>query len=256
MTKSVATTKFLSVLNVLLVTAIATPSNAQTAATPQTSQVTVVQVKPDMDREWREYLTKDINPALTKGGVKLRHVFATASLGEQGVYVMVTPLSSLAEFDNPSPVVTALGPEGSAALGVKRTRMVLSSRTYMITARPELGVTPAAGYQAKLAVSARSIVAPSHIQDFMKHTKELSAVMAKTNAKGVLVSQDGLGGNPNEFTTLVLFDSFADIGKFPAAFAKAAAEATLGAAPAGTILNTEWRVYRYATALSILPATR
>jgi len=68
------------------------------------------------------------------------------------------------------------------------------------------------------------------------------------------VSQIGLGGNPNEFITLVLFDSFDDIGKFPAAFAKAAAEAQLTPEPAGTVANTEWRVYRYAPALSIIPA--
>jgi len=87
----------------------------------------------------------------------------------------------------------------------------------------------------------------------VKYTKELSAVIAKTNAKGVSVSQIGLGGNPNEFITLVLFDSFADISNFQAAYAKAATEAKLTPAPAGTIVNNEWRVYRYAPELSIIP---
>jgi hypothetical protein len=55
----------------------------------------------------------------------------------------------------------------------------------------------------------------------VQYTKELSAVIAKTNAKGALVGQIGLGGNPNAFITLVPFDSFDDIGKFPEAMAKA-----------------------------------
>ena len=89
--------------------------------------------------------------------------------------------------------------------------------------------------------------------DFVKYTKELSAVIAKANAKGVLVSQVGLGGNPNEFITLVLFDSFADIDNFREAFARATADAKLTPAPAGTIVNTEWRVYRLVPELSIIP---
>jgi hypothetical protein len=89
--------------------------------------------------------------------------------------------------------------------------------------------------------------------DFVRYSKELSAIIAKTNAKGVSVSQIGLGGNPSEFITLVLFDSFADIGNFQTAYAKAAAEAKLTPAPAGTIVNNEWRVYRYVRELSIIP---
>ena len=67
------------------------------------------------------------------------------------------------------------------------------------------------------------------------------------------MSQIGLGGNPSEFITLVLFDSFADIDSFWAAFTRASADAKLIAAPAGTIVNTEWRVYRYVRELSIIP---
>ena len=122
--------------------------------------------------------------------------------------------------------------------------------------QPELipGFAPALDYQRKLAVSARSIVAQGHNADFVKNAKEVSAVVAKTNAKGVLVSRIGLGGNPDEFITLVLFDSFDDIGKFSAAFAKASAEAKLAPLPAGTVAHSEWRVYRYLPALSITPA--
>ena len=113
---------------------------------------------------------------------------------------------------------------------------------------------PPAGYQAKLGVSVRSIVADGHMADFIRQAKLVNAVIGKTNAKGVVVTQFGLGGNPNEFITFVLFDSFAEIGRFPAAFAQAAADAKLMAGTPGTVSNSEWRVFRYRADLSIVPA--
>jgi hypothetical protein len=257
MASHITATRLFPGLSVLLLSmAFTTAGLAQTPAptTPPTpSQLTIVKVKPDMGAAWQEYLKNDANPAVVKSGVTRRQVWTTATFGEGGEYVIVTPITDLSQFDDPTPLFKALGQEGQAALMAKRQRLILDSRSMMITPRPDLSVAAAAGYQAKLGVSSRTIVAQGHMADFLKSTKELSAVIAKTNAKGVSVSQIGLGGNPNEFITLVLFDSFADIGNFQAAYAKAAAEAKLTPSPAGTIVNNEWRVYRYVPELSIIP---
>jgi hypothetical protein len=257
MTTRITATRLFPGLSVLLwATAFATAGMAQTPAPappPQTSQLTIVHVKPDMGAAWQEYLKNDANPAVVKSGVTRRQVWTTATLGEGGEYLIVTPVPDLSQLDEPTPLFKAIGQEGQAALMAKRQRLIIDSRSMLITARPELGVAAAPDYQAKLGVSSRTIVAQGHTADFLKNTKELSAVIAKTNAKGVYVNQVGIGGNPNEFITLVLFDSFADINNFPAAYAKAAAEAKLTPAPAGTVVNTEWRAYRYARELSIIP---
>jgi hypothetical protein len=233
--------------------AFATSSFAQTPTPtppPQAFQVTIVQVKPEMEREWREYLQNDANPAQVKAGVKRRDTFTTATFGEAGEYVLVQPIESLAQFDD-NAVGKALGPDGYQALLAKRARLINGSRSFVLTARPELGFAPAPGYQTKLMVSSTSTVVPGHVAEFLKNGKEFAAVMAKTNAKGMLVGQVGLGGNPNEFVTIALFDSFTDLANFPAAYAKAAADAKLGPAPAGVVANTEWRVYRFVPELSI-----
>jgi len=255
MTRHIMGSTVIPALSVLLVaTAFATAGLAQAPAPPpQTSQLTIVHVKPDMGAAWQEYLKNDANPALVKSGVTRRQVWTTAAFGEAGEYAIVTPVADLSQFDDPTPLFKAIGPEGQAALMAKRQRLITDSRSMLITARPDLGVAPAPDYQAKLGVSSRSIVAQGHMPDFVKYSKDLSAVIVKTNAKGVAVNQIGLGGNPNEFITLVLFDSFADIGNFQAAFAKAAAEAKLVPAPAGAIVSTEWRAYRYVPGLSIIP---
>jgi hypothetical protein len=218
--------------------------------------VAIVQVKPEMGSEWQDYLKNHANPALQKGGVKERGVWTTATFGEGGEYVLVTPIESLSQLDNPGPAIKALGQEGATALLTKRQRLITSSRTFTVTARPDLGVAPKAGYAFKLGVGATVNVTPGRIAEYEKSLKDLSATLAKTNAKGFLVSKVGLGGDPNSYITLALFDNWADLEKFPAAFTKAAADAKLTPAPAGVVAHSEWRVYRYVPELSIIPAAQ
>ena len=239
-------------LGTMLAVLSSPPLFAQSAP-PAQSQVTIVNVKPDMSRLWREYLTNDANPALKKAGVTQRQVWTTATFGQATDYIVVTPIQSLTEFDDPTPLAKTLGPDGMTALLAKRQRLINGSNSFLITARPELGWAAAAGYQAKLGVSSRNTVTPGRVADFVKFAKDQAAVLMKTNAKGVYVSQIGLGGNPNEFITLVLFDSFADIAKFAEAYGKAATEAKLQPMVPGTVANNEWRVYRYVPELSIIP---
>jgi len=134
--------------------------------------------------------------------------------------------------------------------------VITGSRTFMITARPDLGVAPKAGYAFKLGVVATVNVTPGRIADYEKSLNDLSAMLAKTNAKGVLVSKVGLGGDPNSYITLALFDNWADVDKFPAAFAKASADAKLAPPAAGIVAHAEWRVYRFVPELSVIPAAQ
>lgn len=238
---------------VALLFALTSFAYAQNPPAQQSYQVTTVQVKPEMEREYGDYLKNEAIPALQKGGVKQRAVWRTATFGEGGEYVFLTPIESLAEFDNPNPVVKALGQEGAAALWAKRQRLVSSSRSVQITARPDLGVAPKADYAYKLGVGVITNVTPGRTDEYEKYVKDLSATLAKTNAKGVLVGKAGLGGDPNSYRLMVLFDNWADLEKFQAARAKAAAETKLTPAAAGVVAHSEWRVYRYVPELSITP---
>ncbi len=239
---------------VALLFALTSFAYAQNPPARQSYQVTTIQVKPGMGGEYQDYLKNDANPALQKGGVKQRAVWTTATFGEGGEYVILTPIESLAQFDNPSPVVKALGQEGAAALLAKRARLISSSRDVLITARPDLGVAPKADYAYKLGFGANVNVTPGRTAEYEKYVKDLSATVAKTNAKGVLVGKAGLGGDPNSYRLMVLFDNWADLEKFQAAYAKASAETKLTPAAAGAVAHSEWRVYRYVPELSIAPA--
>ncbi len=238
---------------VALLFALTSFAYAQNPPARQSYEVTITQVKPGMGGEFGDYLKNDANPALQKGGVKQRTVWTTATFGEGGEYVFLTPIESLAQFDNPGPAVKALGQEGAAALLAKRARLISSSRIVQVTARPDLGLAPKADYAYKLGVGSNVSVTPGRTAEYEKYVKDLSATLAKTNAKGVLVGKAGLGGDPNSYRLMVLFDNWADLEKFQAAYAKASAETKLTPAATGVVAHAEWRVYRYVPELSITP---
>ena len=239
---------------VALLFALTSFAYAQNPPAQQSYEVNITQVKPGMGSEYVDMQKNEMVPALQKGGVKQRAVWTTATFGEAGEYVSLRPIESMAQFDNPHPIVKALGQEGAAALVAKRARLISSSSTVQVTARPDLGFAPKAGYVPKLGAVAIVNVTPGRTAEYEKFVKDLSATLAKTNAKGLMVGKAGLGGDPNSYRLMVLFDNWDDLGKFRAASAKAAAETKLTPAATGVMAHEEWRVYRYVPELSITPA--
>jgi hypothetical protein len=172
-------------------------------------------------------------------------------MGLGGEVYFVRPITGVASYDAPP---SGVSEAETAAVVAKRQSMILDMRTYLITPRPELSVAPKPGYQAKVAVLSTQSVMPGHVSAYTSNLKSLTAVIAKTNAKGALVSQTGLGGDPNEFNIVVFFDSFADLDRFPAEFGKAATAAKLPPEAADIVARTNYRVIRYQPELSIVPA--
>jgi hypothetical protein len=234
-----------------LLIAAAGPSSAlaQPPAAPQAIEITLIHVKPGQELAFRDWVKNEANPLRIKGGVKDRQTWMT-TMGLGGEVYFVRPITGVASYDAPPSGVTQAE---TAAVVAKRQSMILDLRTYLITPRPELSIAPKPNYQSKLAVLSTQSVSPGHVSAYTSNLKALTAVIAKTNAKGVLVSQTGLGGDPNEFNIVVLFDSFADLDRFPAEFGKAATAAKLPPEAAGVVTRTNYRVIRYQPELSIVP---
>ena len=232
----------------VVATVAASAALAQQPAAPQTMEVVLVHVKPGQEQAYQDWQKSTANPVRIKGGVKDREAWST-TLGPGGEFYFVSPIAGLSSYDTPPS-----NQAEAAAVFEKSRSMVSDARTYLITARPELSVAPKPGYQAKVAILSTHSVSPGRVEAYMTNQKARNAVIAKTNAKGVLVSQSGLGGDPNEFNVLVMFDSFADLGNFSAEFAKASTAAKLPPEAAGIVGRTNRRVIRYRPDLSIVPA--
>ena len=98
-------------------------------------------------------------------------------------------------------------------------------------------------------------VTPGRTEEFEKGMKGVMAVIAKTNVKGVLSGRVSLGGNMNQYTALVLHDSFADMEKNSAEMNKAMAAANL-APVTGIVVHMKNEVIRLIPELSIQAAAQ
>src|SRR3712207_3769934 len=105
------------------------PSPTPAAPARQRLGVTVVQVKPEMVRDFENLIKNEYNPALAKAGVKWNDVWRTAQFGDAFEFTFVSPIDNFAQFDGPGPLEKALGKEGAGAWYAKASRMVNGVRS-------------------------------------------------------------------------------------------------------------------------------
>jgi hypothetical protein len=226
------------------------------AATPQLLAVNVVHVKPDMALEWEEFQKKETIPTLQKAGIRQRDAWRTV-FGENYEVAFVTPMANLAVRDAPNPMVKALGEEGARAYAAKNRRFIASSRSFVIRTRPDLSYATSSE-PPRLAVLSSLSIAPGRITDYENHVKtDVLPIQKKAQSLGYLVSQTIFGGDGNEFVTLTLVNSFADLDKGPAAVRVLGAEgaAKLSAKASGIVTRSERIVIRYDPELSFKVGT-
>ena len=233
-----------------------TPAAASTAAPEQASAprqrywVTVYRVKPDMMDEYQKFYQKETLPAVQKAGYKQQSVYVTASLGEAFEFVIIRPIESLKEFDERN-IVKAMGDAGYKAWVAKRGRMIVSSHSYIMQARPELSIAPNPNDTPKLAFVVRRSIAPGRETDYENYIKnDALPIFKKAGPKGFLMNRVGTGGDGEEYISAALVDSFADYEKWTAALLKEGYD-KVTPKRAGIVVHQESAVYRYVPELSL-----
>ena len=225
------------------------------------SSISVIRVKPDMIAEWQDLQKNTVNPALKKAGVKERSIFETAVFGESYEYVVITPITSFAQYDEPVSLLRkTLGEDAYRDYVAKSRRCVVSVHTYGDLARLDLsymGKMATMTGPPKLAVVNAISVVPGRAAAFESLVKtDILPVMKKADVIGYFVSQTMFGGDGYGYTSVVFFDSFAEIGKgspFLRALGPAGAQ-TFFLKFSGLIAHQERVVARYNADLSISPA--
>lgn len=231
---------------ILLLAAVS--ANVGIAQEQQLLRVTVIQVNPGMQFEFEDFLKNELFPAMRSGGATQWGGWIV-TFGNMDQYLFTTPLDNLADLDQPSPLFKAVGEEGIRATMTKMKKYVGSARNSLIITRPDLGVDVPSTYVPKMGVMVNATVAPGHQEDYEKITKSIMEVVRKTNAKGAYASRTFMGGNPNQYNTFILFDSFAEMEKFGQAFSKGMDESNIPS-NAGIVTQMEYTIYRYAPDLS------
>jgi hypothetical protein len=232
----------------------------QAAPSPEFLSITVVSVKPEMIVEFQNFMKNTTNPALKKGGLKWREVWqTTATAGDAFEYVIVAPVPKFADFDGPGALEKGLGPQGMSAWQTKAGSLVNSVRRLIIRTRPDLSFAAQRSGPPKLAVVHSVHVAPNRSSDYENYLKNDFVPVMKQAGVTYLVAQTMFGGNANEYITLTMRDSFADLDKGPViiqALGPEAAQKLTQKLPAGVVVHLERSITRFVPELSILPATQ
>ncbi len=227
------------------------------APPPQWSSISVVSVKPDMVAEWQDLQKNVVNPALKKAGVKERGIFETAVFGPSYQYVVITPITSFAQYDEPVGLLRkTLGEDAYRDYVAKSRRCVVSVQTYGELARLDLsymGKMATMTAPPKLAVVTSISVMPGRAAAFENLVKtEVLPVMKKADVIGYFVSQSMFGGDAWGYTSVVFWDTFAEIGK-GSPFERVlgpAGSAALFAKLAGVVAHQERVIARFNADLS------
>src|SRR2546423_7390987 len=176
-------------------------------------QITVVKIKPEMLDQWLEFQKTETIPMLKKAGVASRDAWQTATFGEGFMYAFVTPIENFSQYDGDTPPVRVLGADCARAYGVKNRRFIESTRTYAEQMRPDLSYDIKMTAPPKFALLSEIQVAGGKTSEYEAFLKsDVVPVMRKAKV-GYAVTQTILGGDVSAFTSLVFYDSFADIGK-------------------------------------------
>ena len=231
----------------------------QAAPSPEFLSITVVSVKPEMMAEFQNFMKNTTNPALKKGGIKWREVWqSTGAAGDAFEYILVTPVAKLADFSGPGPLENGFGPEGGSEWQTKAGSLVNSVRRFIIRTRPDLSFATQRTGAPKLAVVHSVHVAPNRNSDYENYLKNDFVPVMKQAGVTYLVSQTIFGGDGNEYVTLTMRDSFADLDKGPVliqALGAEAAQKLVEKMPAGAVVHLERSIARFVPELSIMPAT-
>lgn len=232
---------------------------AQTGAAPQQRQLLMineVNLKPETVHEWAELIKAEAIPAQKKGGVAWRDTWANGPGGEPFLRATVTPISSLADFDNPSPLATALGEKGFADYQAKNRRLLAGSRSTIVTTRPDLGFgTPPAVH--KLAIFTVVNVASGRGPDYEAFLQsDVVPALKKAGVTYYAVVQVVWGDDVNKYMSLTAMPDYAEIAKGSplerSLGPEGMAKLTQKAGPLMTRL--ERRIIRYLPDLSFRPS--
>ena len=247
----------LLLLGITLQPSFAQSSDSQPPSQPGWLALTVVSVKPEMMMEFQNFMKNQTNPALRKAGVTWRDVWQnTPAAGDAFEFTIVMQMEKFAEFDSPSALEKALGPQGFAAWIAKAGSFVKSVNRYIVRTRPDLSNQGKMTWPPKLAVITSATVAPGRTQEFENYLKNDMAPVMKQGQATFLVSQVVFGGQANEYITLLLRENFAEIDKGPVPLQVLGSEGATKLyqkLPAGVVTHLERSFSRYVPELSIMP---
>jgi hypothetical protein len=186
------------------------------SASPQQRQLLMineVQLKPETAPDWTE-LQKSVLDTQKKVATRGREVWANGPGGDPYLRAIVTPIATLAQFDNPNPFIKAMGEQAWAEFSAKNRRLVAASHSTIVVTRPDLGFGTRPTTAPKLAILSIVNAASGRGPDFEALLKsDVVPALKKGGVTYYSVAQVVFGDDVNKYMTLSLVNDYAEIAK-------------------------------------------
>lgn len=236
----------------VLVTLIATVAG-QTPAAPggPLLVLSIIDVKPDMFAEFGELQAQTME-AQRKGGQAWRETWNVAQFGHPYRVGVLRPLTSFAELDGQSFTIKGAGADQARVINERARRMIVAQQIYALRVRPELGYGKRAE-KVNLAVLTTITVAPGRNGEFEALIKnDVVPAYKKAGEPFFTISQVALGGDPNQYLAITMYDDFAGLQKGNPILRALGPEgfAAFNRKTTGIVTRMEYEVVRYNAALS------
>lgn len=185
------------------------------AEAPQLLLVSFTKVRPGMGPKYVDLQTKEVMPAQKKGGALGRQVWSSGIGAPAREFVFISPIRNMAQFDDESPMMKALGQEGAAALNARLAELAEPLGSSIVRTRPDLHYELApGGPNPPLAVVTIVEVVPGKRMEFEAFLKkDVIPAMQKAKAHSYAVLEVMYGENTGGYITAIGMDSYATIGK-------------------------------------------
>lgn len=234
----------------LLILLCLAPLSVAHAQDVEWMQVDIVNVVPNRVEDYVELQLEEVNPTLQRAGVPWRSVWRVAEFGNSYELQLVTPMSSLAQYDTGGPVARVLQPDRRLRLLDRLRRMTVSRKRYAMRYRPDMSVEADDVGGLSLALVTTVQVAPARTaewEDFLR-----SSLPKFTDANLVFgVYERVFGPGPSSWLIVENYSSFAQLEQ-PSLVARAFGEeaGALAARLTGVLTSIERTVLRYDAELS------
>ena len=221
-------------------------------------QVDIVNVVPNEFDDYVELQLEEVNPALQRAGVPWRSVWRVAEFGNSYELQLVTPMTSLAQYDTGGPLARVLEPDRRLRLVDRLRRMTVSRKRYAIRYRPDVSVEADEVGGLSLARVTTAEIAPGRSADWERFmTSSLPTFSGASLVFGVYERVFGPG--PASWLIVENYSSFAQLEQ-PSLLVRAFGEEADAASAqvAGIVTSIERTVLRYDAELSYsaIPVSR
>ena len=188
---------------------------AQEAAAPHPMyMITEVQALPSGADTFEDLIRSHVLPGVKEAGDEL-HTWRTAVLGQAYRYVLVAPVKSMSQLDDPPGWTESLG-EGRTARFLSQVRPhVESVRREINIQRLDLSHFPDGEFNMRRALIVQVTAKPGMQPQMEKMLREQLVPAFTEMKRGFEANQVSIGGNPNEWVFLIQIDKFADLDGGP-----------------------------------------